>query len=138
MTMRRLVLGTAAAAFATAASGHFGGAMVHEPEYLTEHAPAALKPALLIGLGTPAGEPAPGGEAAPVAVVVEKPMCITVDEATAMIEAGRATGKMVSIFHNRRQDADYRALREIVVEKQLLGDVFSVEMWGGGFGAPNW
>jgi hypothetical protein len=67
-------LGTAAAAFATAASGHFGGAMVHEPEYLTEHAPAALKPALLIGLGTPAEEPAPGGEAAPVAAVFEKPI----------------------------------------------------------------
>jgi hypothetical protein len=65
-------LGTAAAAFATAASGHFGGAMVHEPEYLTEYAPAALKPALLIGLGTPAEEPAPGGEAAPVATVAEK------------------------------------------------------------------
>ena len=70
-------------------------------------------------------------------VIVEKPMCITIDEATAMIEAGRQSGKMVSVFHNRRQDADYRALREIVVEKQLLGDVFSVEMWGGGFGAPN-
>lgn len=67
-------LGTAAAAFATAASGHFGGAMVHEPEYLTEYAPAALKPALLIGLGTSAEEPAPGGEAAPVAAVTEKPI----------------------------------------------------------------
>lgn len=46
-------IGTAAAAFATAASGHFGGAMVHEPSYLTEHAPEALKPALLIGLAGP-------------------------------------------------------------------------------------
>lgn len=44
-------LGTLAAAFATAASGHFGGAMVHEPDYLTEFAPEALKPALLVGLG---------------------------------------------------------------------------------------
>ena len=70
-------------------------------------------------------------------VIVEKPMCITIDEATAMIEAGRQSGKMVSVFHNRRQDADYRALREIVVEKQLLGDIFSVEMWGGGFGPQN-
>ncbi len=70
-------------------------------------------------------------------VIVEKPMCITVDEATAMIEAGRKSGKMVSVFHNRRQDADYRVLREIIVEKQLLGDVFSVEMWGGGFGPQN-
>ena len=35
---------------ATMASGHFGGAMVHEADYLTEHAPEALKPALLVGL----------------------------------------------------------------------------------------
>lgn len=70
-------------------------------------------------------------------VVVEKPMCITVDEATRMIEAGRAAKKMVSVFHNRRQDADYRALRELVVEKQLLGEIFSVEMFGGNFAAPN-
>lgn len=52
-------LGTALAAFATAASGHFGGAMVHEPDYLTEFAPPVLKPALLVGLGG-TGEPAPG------------------------------------------------------------------------------
>jgi predicted dehydrogenase len=73
-------------------------------------------------------------------IIVEKPMCVRVDEATAMIEAGRKAGKMVSVFHNRRQDADYRALREIIVEKNLLGDVFAIEMWGGGYSAqnPNW
>lgn len=32
------------------ASGHFGGAMVHEGDYLVEHAPEPLKPLLLIGL----------------------------------------------------------------------------------------
>jgi hypothetical protein len=66
--------GTALAAFATAASGHFGGAMVHEPDYLTEHAPAALKPALLIGLGGVKEEPAAAGEGEVVAAVVEKPV----------------------------------------------------------------
>jgi len=70
-------------------------------------------------------------------VIVEKPMCITVAEATHMIEAARATGRMLSVFHNRRQDADYRALREVVVEQKLLGEVFAVEMWGGGYGRPN-
>lgn len=49
-------------------------------------------------------------------VIVEKPMCITVEEATQMIEAARAAGKMLSVFHNRRQDGDYRALRELIVE----------------------
>jgi uncharacterized membrane protein len=65
-------LGTALAAFATAASGHFGGAMVHEPDYLTEFAPPALKPALLVGLGGKE-EPAPevAGE---TPAVPEKPI----------------------------------------------------------------
>lgn len=66
--------GTAAAAFATAASGHFGGAMVHEPDYLTEHAPAALKPALIIGLGTPAEEPTPADGGGVAVAPVEKPI----------------------------------------------------------------
>jgi predicted dehydrogenase len=70
-------------------------------------------------------------------VIVEKPMCITVEEATQMIEAARAANKMLSVFHNRRQDGDYRALRELIVEKKLLGEIFSVEMWGGGFNEPN-
>lgn len=53
-------LGILGAAFTTAASGHFGGAMVHDADYLTEFAPAALKPALEIGL---AKKPAPAGDA---------------------------------------------------------------------------
>jgi predicted dehydrogenase len=73
-------------------------------------------------------------------VVVEKPMCVTVEEATRMIEAAEQNKVMLSVFHNRRQDADYRALREIVVEKKLLGDIFKIEMWGGSYSAqdPKW
>lgn len=70
-------------------------------------------------------------------VIVEKPMCITVDEATQMIEAARTAGKMLSVFHNRRQDADYRTLRELVVEKKIIGEVFNIEVWSGGYNRPN-
>lgn len=70
-------------------------------------------------------------------VIVEKPMCITVDEATQMIAAAREAGKMLSVFHNRRQDADYRTLRDIVVEKKLIGEVFKIEVWSGGYHQPN-
>jgi predicted dehydrogenase len=70
-------------------------------------------------------------------VVVEKPMCISVDEATQMIDAARKNKVMLSVFHNRRQDADYRALREIIVEKELLGDIFKIEMFSGSFHAQN-
>jgi len=70
-----------ASVFTTMASGHFGGAMVHEPTYLTEHAPAALKPALLIGLNTPAPAPPPafpeGGEEKPAEVPIAERIVYT-------------------------------------------------------------
>lgn len=69
-------------------------------------------------------------------VITEKPMCITSAEATAMIEAGRAAGRMVTTYHNRRHDGDYQTLRRIV-RQGLLGDVFRVEMFGGGYGHPG-
>jgi hypothetical protein len=70
-------------------------------------------------------------------VIVEKPMCVTVEEATQMLDAARGAGKMLSVFHNRRQDADYRTLRDIVVEKKLIGEVFKIEVWSGGFNKQN-
>lgn len=73
-------------------------------------------------------------------VVVEKPMCVTVDEADAMIEAAQTAGKMVSVFHNRRQDNSFKTLRRLVVEEKIIGDVFSIEIFSGGYRAqnPNW
>jgi len=73
-------------------------------------------------------------------VVCEKPMCITVEEATQMIEASRKADKMLSVFHNRRQDGDYRTLYELVVEKKIIGEVFAVEIWMGGWNeqSPTW
>jgi predicted dehydrogenase len=44
---------------------------------------------------------------------------------------------MLSVFHNRRWDGDFVTLREIVCEKKLIGDVFHVEMFGGGYGKPG-
>jgi len=68
--------------------------------------------------------------------IVEKPMCITVNEADAMIAAAKERGLMVSVFHNRRWDGDFTALKEIV-EQGLIGDIFHVEMWGGNYGHPG-
>lgn len=71
-------------------------------------------------------------------VAVEKPMCVSVKEATAMIEAGRRNKRSLSIYHNRRWDGDYLTVRSIV-DKGLLGKVFFVEMAIGGFGrAGGW
>ena len=69
-------------------------------------------------------------------VVVEKPMCITVKEATAMIQAAEKTETTLTVYHNRRHDADFKAIRD-AVHSGIIGEVFHVEMWQGGFQAPR-
>lgn len=69
-------------------------------------------------------------------VITEKPMCITTDEATRMIEAAKGAGKMLSVYHNRRWDGDFMAIRK-TVQSGVIGDVFSVEMYMGGYGHPG-
>ncbi|HOL21472.1 MAG TPA: ThuA domain-containing protein [bacterium] len=59
-------------------------------------------------------------------VVVEKPFCITVEEADAMIEKASSSGLMLSVFHNRRWDPDYILIREIV-NRGVIGSVFHIE-----------
>ncbi|MXZ01962.1 Gfo/Idh/MocA family oxidoreductase, partial [Candidatus Poribacteria bacterium] len=66
-------------------------------------------------------------------VVVEKPMCVTIAEATEMITTAKENDVMLSVHHNRRWDADFWTLRELV-QSGIIGKVFSVEMWGGGYG----
>jgi predicted dehydrogenase len=69
-------------------------------------------------------------------VIVEKPMCVTVDEATGMIDAARKSRVMLSVFHNRRWDGDFVALRDIV-NKGLIGKVYQIEAFAGGYGHPG-
>ena len=69
-------------------------------------------------------------------VIVEKPMCITIDEATRMIDAARAKDLMLTVYHQRRWDADFWTLRDLT-RSGVIGKIFHVEMWGGGYGRPN-
>jgi scyllo-inositol 2-dehydrogenase (NADP+) len=56
-------------------------------------------------------------------VVVDKPMAATVADARAMIDASRAAELLLTVFHNRRWDADFltvsRLLREGVLGKPI-------------------
>jgi len=69
-------------------------------------------------------------------VVVEKPMCITVAEADRMIEAANDNKVMLSVFHNRRWDGDFKTLRDII-GRDIIGDVFHIETFLGGYGRPG-
>lgn len=69
-------------------------------------------------------------------VVLEKPFCVTVEEANSMIDTAKAKGVMLSLFHNRRWDGDYLSIRDII-DRGLIGDIFHIEAGGGGYGHPG-
>ena len=65
--------------------------------------------------------------------VVEKPMCLTVSEATEMIETAKNADKTLAVFHNRRHDGNVRAIKE-VIDRGVIGDVFHIEVATCGYG----
>jgi predicted dehydrogenase len=69
-------------------------------------------------------------------VIVEKPMCISVAEADAMIAAAEKSGVMLSIFHNRRHDGDFLTIRDLI-QKGTIGEVFHLEACLGGYHQPG-
>jgi len=69
-------------------------------------------------------------------VVIEKPMCITIREATDLIRTAKKNRVMLSVFHNRRWDGDYLTIEE-VVKKGMIGDIFHIEIFIGGYGHPG-
>ena len=68
-------------------------------------------------------------------VVVEKPLCLTTAQADSLIACARAHRRMLTVHQNRRWDPDFLSLRQ-AVETGLLGEVFNVETFVGGFAHP--
>jgi predicted dehydrogenase len=54
--------------------------------------------------------------------VVEKPFTTTSPEADALIKTSADTGKILTVFQNRRYDSDFRTLQRIV-SSNCLGDI---------------
>ncbi|MBA4166935.1 MAG: Gfo/Idh/MocA family oxidoreductase, partial [Chitinophagaceae bacterium] len=55
-------------------------------------------------------------------VVLEKPFTNTIEEAKELIAVARSSGKILSVYHNRRYVSDFLTIRDIL-SKKLLGDV---------------
>lgn len=68
-------------------------------------------------------------------VVVEKPFCLTVEEADRQIAAAAEAGLTLAVYQNRRWDADYLAVKA-AVRSGRLGEVFHVETFVGGYDHP--
>ena len=68
-------------------------------------------------------------------VVVEKPMALTTRECDDLLDAGAKAGLTVAVYQNRRFDPDYRLIKS-AAESGLIGEVFHVEAFVGGYGHP--
>lgn len=59
-------------------------------------------------------------------VVVDKPFAVTAAEAHTMADAAKAAGKLLTVFHNRRWDADFLTVKRLLAEG-ALGEVVLAE-----------
>ncbi len=69
-------------------------------------------------------------------VVVEKAMCLNVEQATAMIEAAEEAGRTLAVHHNRRHDGNFRRIKQLVDDGEI-GEVFQIDLQAGGYGDPE-
>ncbi len=65
-----------------------------------------------------------------VHVLLEKPMCVTLDEAIEIMKAEKKSGKVLSIGFQPRLDANMQKIKEIV-ESGALGEVYYIQTGGG-------
>ena len=66
------------------------------------------------------------GLEAGLAVVVDKPMAANLADARAMAALADSAGRMLTVFHNRRWDADFLTVRRLV-DEGVLGDLTRLE-----------
>jgi scyllo-inositol 2-dehydrogenase (NADP+) len=52
-------------------------------------------------------------------VVVDKPMCLNLAECDQMIAAAQKSGKMLSVFQNRRWDGDFLTVKQLMDEGKV-------------------
>ncbi|WP_084601460.1 Gfo/Idh/MocA family oxidoreductase [Suttonella ornithocola] len=52
-------------------------------------------------------------------VVLEKPMCLTVEEGQELISLAQQQQRFLTVFHNRRLDSDFLTLRQIIAENRV-------------------
>src|SRR5579863_10537708 len=50
-------------------------------------------------------------------VVVDKPFATTFEEAVALVEIAKKTGRLLTVYQNRRFDGDFASIRQLVAEK---------------------
>ena len=52
-------------------------------------------------------------------VVVDKPFATTLEEAKSLVEIAKETGRLLTVYQNRRYDGDFQAIRKLVMDGTL-------------------
>ena len=65
-----------------------------------------------------------------IPVLLEKPMCVTQEEAVAICKAEKESGKIVSVGFQPRFDANMKMIKRIV-ESGVLGEIYYIQTGGG-------
>ncbi|RBL93975.1 Gfo/Idh/MocA family oxidoreductase [Chitinophaga flava] len=60
-------------------------------------------------------------------VIVEKPFTVNTEEAKTLIELAASKKLLLSVYHNRRYDSDFKIVRK-VINDGLLGDILEAEI----------
>ncbi len=72
-----------------------------------------------------------------VNVLLEKPMCVTTEEAVEIMKAEKASGKIITIGFQPRGDENMKMVKKIV-QSGVLGDIYYIQTGGGRRrGIPN-
>jgi scyllo-inositol 2-dehydrogenase (NADP+) len=58
--------------------------------------------------------------------IVEKPFTVTANEAEQLIQLAKEKGKLLSVYHNRRFDSDFKTIKQ-VIDNGLLGNIIEAE-----------
>lgn len=72
-----------------------------------------------------------------VNVLLEKPMCVTTEEAVEIMKAEKASGKIITIGFQPRNDENMKMVKKIV-QSGVLGEIYYIQTGGGRRrGIPN-
>ena len=63
-------------------------------------------------------------------VLVEKPLCVTIEEAEAIEATAKREGRLFTMGVQRRQSRSMRSLKQFL-DEGILGDIYHSRVWGG-------